>query len=268
MLIRYKFSSILLLFLLLGCKKGKDLYPETILGGHACAGLNASNSPYHDNSKEAFEYALSYPEIGAIEIDVRISKDTTAWLFHDDRLDETTNGTGCVSDRSDAYLMNLKYRGLKNEKLVRAIDLPADLKGTQLIVDFRELSGCDLQPADSVVLVQGLRDINEHFYNTSITVICNSTRLLSVFQTWGWKKFLYSYNYTHFYNYQTYIPFDGVCWSSSVCSEEEVQAVKSTGKEVVLFSVRSPKTIRKALKKHPNIILVDNLKEGINEKFR
>ncbi len=257
-----------LVFALFSCKKGKDKYPDTDLGGHACAGLNASNSLFHDNSKEAFEYALSFSEIEAIEIDVRISKDTTPWLFHDDLLNHETSGTGCIAERNDTYLSNLHYSGLKHEKLARINDLPQDLQGKKLVVDFRELSGCDALPQDSLVLIKGLLKLRDHFKNTSISILCNSARFLGVFHSWGWQKILYSYNYSHFSSYPTSIPFDGVCWSNDDCSSSDVQMVKEQGKSVILFSVRSPKTIRKALKKHPSILLVDNLKEGINEKFR
>lgn len=259
---------ILAIIALFACKKGSDKFPATQLVGHAGSGLHSTTSPFHDNTKESVEYALSFEQIEGVEVDIRVSKDGTAWMYHNTLLDDETNGTGCVATSSDDYLSSLHYRGLKNERLARLIDLPQDLKGRTLMIDFRNISGCDNSIQDSVLLVHALEQAKNHFAGNQVYILCNDASFLSVFQSWGWKLFLNSYNLSHFQNYPTPLPFDGVCWSNDDCTAADIQTIKSQGKQVILFSLRAPKSVRKALKKEANFILIDNLKEGIIEKFR
>ena len=49
--------------------------------GHAGMGMDIAYSIYHDNSEEAIDLALSLPSINGVEMDVRMSKDGTLWLY-------------------------------------------------------------------------------------------------------------------------------------------------------------------------------------------
>lgn len=262
------FHTVFLAGVLASCHKGKDKFPSTELGGHACSGLYSSMSLYHDNSLEAFQYALSFKELSCIEVDVHISKDTTAWMFHDSSLEKETNGNGCISELSDSYLFGIHYTGLKNENLARVIDLPKDLKGKSLIIDLRESSECSNGLIDSTRLVTALMKIKNHFHNTPIAVVYNTSRLNALFSSWGWKSYLSSYNKLHFLNYPTNFSFNGACFSHEDCSKEDLIELKQLGYSVIVMGAKSPKQLRRALKKEPSILLVDDIKEAINEKYR
>lgn len=48
---------------------------------------------------------------------------------------------------------------------------------------------------------------------------------------------------------------------------EEIEQLQAQGKKVALFEIRFPFTIRKALKKQPDYILVEDVKSAIIEKY-
>lgn len=60
-----------------------------------------------ENTMKAIELALAEPAIGAIEVDVQLSRDGVPVLFHDFSLERTTNGSGRVQDLTLAELREL-----------------------------------------------------------------------------------------------------------------------------------------------------------------
>ena len=59
-----------------------------------------------ENTLAAFRHALTLP-IDAIELDVQMSRDGHAIVFHDNTVDKLTNGTGNILDLDFAYLRSL-----------------------------------------------------------------------------------------------------------------------------------------------------------------
>src|SRR5437763_2076423 len=59
-----------------------------------------------ENTLAAFRNALTLP-IDAIELDVHMSRDGHAIVFHDPTVDKQTNGTGNILDLDFAYLRSL-----------------------------------------------------------------------------------------------------------------------------------------------------------------
>ncbi len=58
----------------------------------------------------------------------------------------------------------------------------------------------------------------------------------------------------------------GLMAKNSKISKEEVGQLKAQGKKIIIFEVRSPKSIRKALKKRPDYLVTDDLRATIIEK--
>lgn len=264
-----RFSLFLLISVMLfSCGKKKDRYPSVKLGGHACSGLSVSSALYHDNSLEAYNYALSYNEITLIEMDVQISANGTAWLFHDEKLSLESTGNGCIPEMQDEELATLHYTTLEKEDLTRLGDLPGNLRGRHLILDLREFNSCSGELLDSLLIFTALEDATAHFYNGHISIVSNTNRFLQAFQSLGWTTYFNAYNTGHFMNYPDKQWYSGVCVRSADISEEEVKNIKSAGFQVILYDVRSPKGIRKAFKKHPDYVLTDDIKAAILEKYR
>ncbi len=251
---------------LLSCRKHKDLYPDTIIGGHACAGLHISSSNYHDNSLEAYKYARSFEKVGMVEVDVQLSLEGTLWLFHDPELDGESTGSGIIPQKENAYLSGLKYKSLEKEQLIRLSDLPADLKGIRLIIDLKESNGTAL--IDSAKLIDALKEAKQYFYNGELGLVTNTRRFASTIRDIGFRVYYNAVNASQFTNFSTASLSDGAVFRNSDITVSDVNSVKSLGKEVILYDVRSAKGIKSALEKAPDYLLTDDIKATLIEKYK
>lgn len=71
---------------------------------------------YPENTITAFEKAFAVPGLTGIETDIQLSKDGHMMIFHDERVDRTTDGTGFVRDYTYQELRGLSIdagRGMK-----------------------------------------------------------------------------------------------------------------------------------------------------------
>lgn len=74
--------------------------------GHRGTGVNAPGNPFAENTIPSFEQAVAE---GAqmLELDVIRSADGVLMVIHDDTVNRTTDGTGCVGDQTQAELQAL-----------------------------------------------------------------------------------------------------------------------------------------------------------------
>lgn len=64
---------------------------------------------YPENTLSSFWEACRY-EITGIELDIQLSKDRELMVIHDEKVDRTTNGSGCVADMTLRELKRLKIQ--------------------------------------------------------------------------------------------------------------------------------------------------------------
>jgi len=82
-----------------------------------CAHRGGMYDDYAENSLRTLgflEKAFDGRSVMA-EVDIRKSKDGTLFLLHDNTLERSTNGTGAIGDRTDAYLRSLKLKNGKGQ---------------------------------------------------------------------------------------------------------------------------------------------------------
>ena len=80
-----------------------------IIGHRGCAGLEP------ENSLGAFRRAIELG-VNAIELDVRLSRDGVPVVIHDETLERTTDGRGCVKDFTLEELCNFQIRSRGAER--------------------------------------------------------------------------------------------------------------------------------------------------------
>lgn len=262
-------NSIIGLVILFSCTK-KDNYSSIKLIGHAGMGLAMPNSMYHDNSKEAIEYALKMKGCDGVEVDVQFSKDGDLWLYHDPNLNSETNSSGCISELNSLELSSVKYKSFHNEKLVKLKDLDSNLlSGKTLYLDVRKVDFCTNTEISTQELVDALNGIS--FLRNSeinVVVVSNNLPFLNLVNIAGYRVALEINDGFDFFSIQPSNLFikELIVKNKNITSEQ-ILTYQSAGISVTIFEMRSASGIRKALKKNPDSIITDDLREAIIEIY-
>lgn len=77
---------------------------------------------YPENTMTAFKKACAIPGLAGIETDIQISKDGHLMVFHDERVERTTDGTG--------FLRDYTYEELRHLRIDAAFKLNIELKNS------------------------------------------------------------------------------------------------------------------------------------------
>jgi glycerophosphoryl diester phosphodiesterase len=255
--------------ILFSCAKKQENETIKILG-HAATGLNMLNSVYHDNSKEAVEFALSIEGCNGVEIDLQLSKDGELWLYHDEKLETETNGFGCISNLTSAEISEITYTSFHAEHLAKLSSLDfTQFKGKELILDLRQWNFCESTYVPIQQVIDQLLELNLS-NPTDFKVIC-----LVEYSTWieplhsnGFSVFYPLYSMEEFPEMETLFPMiDGYVVKNPDWNENEIQNIKNSSKKVYIFEVRSPKGIRKALRKAPDGLITDDIRNTLIEMY-
>lgn len=254
-----KLSLISWVFLgfLISCNKN-ERYPEVQIFGHAGMGMNIAYSIYHDNSEEAIDLALSLPGINGVEMDVRMSKDGTLWLYHENHLEASTDGVGCVAELTDQELAKVRYKSIHREKLVKLNEILEKLApGRTFILDIKHWNDCaqaysDMQrfKAALMAIPDELKDrlIIDSSYPYWLAALSQKYRV--VFSTVSFDE--------GFKKIKEIPTLHGIMMRSKDISADQIAHVKALGKSVYLFEMRSSKMQRATMKKAPTAILADD----------
>jgi len=104
---KYYFLAVLTV-LISSCSDNEQTKIETVILGHAGEGFSSVTNPYPNNTLKSIEHAFADGADG-VEVDVQLSKDSVLILFHDDKLESSTDGFGRIQDYSWNELSELKY---------------------------------------------------------------------------------------------------------------------------------------------------------------
>jgi glycerophosphoryl diester phosphodiesterase len=81
--------------------------------GHGGGGFPTIDNPFAPNSLESISSAMRAGADG-VELDIQMTKDSVLVLYHDDRLESSTNGQGFVSDWDFADLSDVCFRSVSS----------------------------------------------------------------------------------------------------------------------------------------------------------
>lgn len=262
-------NYLIILLILFACSKKKDFEQIKIIG-HAATGLEMSNSVYHDNTKEAVEFALSIEGCEGVEIDIQLSQDGNLWLYHDEQLQTQTNGEGCINDLTSQVLDDLHYSTTANEKLTALEELDlSHFKGMELFLDLRHYSACSSQFVDVSKVMEKLTALNlKDPADFNVACVISNSKWIQPFLTEGFQVYFSIYSQDEFEKYESLFPgIAGYIVKNADFTKDEVQMIKNSGKKVYIFEMRSPKGIRKALRKYPDGVVTDDIRATLIEKY-
>ena len=247
--------------LLCSCSK-KDANSSVLLLSHAGDGLSMPNAPYPANSTAAVNYAL---EMGAdgVEVDIQLSKDGQWILFHDVYLDGKTTRKGCVAEYSSDEIVQTFFQAFPN----RHIDLLKDLEvGTKtLVLDIRHYEPCSNTIHTLNELLPPLLEYASSHSSTPILYNSNYPTLLDTLRKLGKTV---SYNAVSWKDIQSVSTSQYPIYvvRNEAMTAAQVSEIQEKGAKVILFDVRSQSGNKKALAKHPDYLMTDNLSGAIQLK--
>jgi glycerophosphoryl diester phosphodiesterase len=254
-----------LLFILVlqffSCSKKEDFSMIQVFG-HAGMGLKMPNSIFHDNSLEAFELALTIPGSNGVEIDIQMDLNGRLWLFHDQLLNEETNGINCISSNTTEYLKTIRYSSLKQEKLAELSQIPFhNFEDKKFFLDLKTWNKC----SENSVSVEDFKaaltaiDLPEN-----CTIILSDPSWIPIFID----EFNVYFASDDFQNAKTILTQEpmvkGLIIRNVAVNKAQIQEIIQQNKEIYLFEIRSPKGVKSALKKRPSGILSDDLRAAIS----
>ncbi len=263
----YKILCIALL--LFSCNKKKN-FNEVLVIGHGATGLEMTNAFYHYNTAEGIEYSLGIEGCDGVELDLQMAKDGTLWLYHDSSLESETNGNSCVPNLNKEELQQVRYKTLKKEKLVRLDALNFDVfKHKTLFLDIRHLNACNGEFVSMTKMIESLEFLKAYAY-LDLRVICilGYENWIEAFDSAGYEVAFPIYDMAEVEQLNVNYPMiSGYIMKNKAFSKSEVEEIKSSGKKIFIFEVRSPKGIRSALKKSPDALITDDVKATLIEKY-
>lgn len=227
---------------------------------HAVTGLSNPQSAFKDNTKEGFEYALSFKDLDGIEVDVQMSLDSTLWLFHDVHLEESTSGYGSICDKDDAYLNSVTFKDGSFLEKLSSVDLSNVQGSKKVILDIKYVGMC----GNDLITVSSLINQVSNFIDhplIHVQFIINTPQVAEQIHSVGFDV------------YQDALEKSDINVSSSVykgwyirnnnINTNEVIDAQNAGKEIIIYEVYSTGSIKKAIRKGPNALLIEDVKEAV-----
>ena len=250
-----------LVLLLLSCSKKED-FSEVQVIGHAGMGLKMPNSIFHDNSLEAIDLALSIPGSNGVEIDIQMDLNGRIWLFHDELLNEETNGINCISSNTSEYLKTLRYSSLKQEKLVELSQIPFhDFKDKRFFLDLKPWNKCS---GNTVSLEDFKASLTAIGLPENCTIILSDPSCIPFFID-DFTIYFASDNFQYAKTILLQEPMvKGLIIRNTAVNKAQTQEIIKQNKEIYLFEIRSPKGVKSALEKMPSGIISDDLRAVIS----
>mgnify|MGYP000132337232 CR=1 FL=1 len=240
-------TSILLLF---ACEK-KSFHSDVPIVAHAASGLFNPKRLFHDNSKEAVHYALSFQELDAIELDVQVSADGTAWLYHDEDLSSQTNASGIIRTLSDDFLSTVHYNSLQNEQITPISEIDWETFSNPKLL-FWDIKLFGINSSDTLLLDNFVQVLKNFPLQYTHAIIINNNSLAQHLRNFEFSLYADAINVANAKEILSLDWCDGIFIRNNVVAKEDIPNLQQNGKKVVIFDVRVPKSIREAAAKKPD----------------
>ncbi|ABG60002.1 glycerophosphodiester phosphodiesterase [Cytophaga hutchinsonii] len=254
---------LLLCGVLFACKK-KESLPEVQKIGHSGMGL------YGDYPINSFESLMQAFLLGAdgVEIDVQMTRDGILVLLHDELLDNQTNGTGAVQERTWDEISNLAYDNIALGRY-NIIRLDFLLENCGPHID--KLFYFDIKP--NAYSTEHLYTLNRNLStlitkfnleDNSVLMYQNNAQFLHMLSL---RTDLTIYSYSDFNTAKKNIlqyKLNGWVASINDIDESKVAQMHEIGARVVGFSTFNKNDHLNLIHKGVDIIQTDNLKNLIN----
>jgi glycerophosphoryl diester phosphodiesterase len=258
------FIVLFSLSILLSCNK-ESVNPSVKMVGHGISGFGVFNQYYPDNSKSGLQYALSFNDLDAIEVDIQLTKDSLFVCYHDKLLETKTNGIGEVFDNNLIDILNADYLSFSNEKVMSFDELLShDLSNVEVFIDVKTYFNID--PNNREWYVELINDALLKLNCKRVGVFHENEGLLIEINGNLADRYLHVGEYEMGKILVSQFDYEGVISRNSVLTKEEWTYFKEKGLKSMIFDVRASSSFYKALEKQTDYIFIDDIAKGLEFK--
>lgn len=272
---------LLLLMIISSCKKVNINDIHNLNGdfiyviGHGGVGFQTLSTQLPENSMISIMKAIEVYGADGVEVDVQLSKDLQLVLYHDDRLETSTDGTGFVYEYNLTELTEIKYNrdiyaNLFIDEHIVSLEavlqkLSKQKRKPQLHLDLRSwLYDNSLYSSAgffSVYASKIVDIINKYQYHEYTYIASGDINLLKELRKQDASlKLMIETNKVNWaieqvkeYNWY------GILVNNHSVSKQDVKYAHSQGVRVAIFDLRTQPNQVKAVNKHPDFIITDNI---------
>jgi glycerophosphoryl diester phosphodiesterase len=218
-----------------------------------------------ENTPAAFKQALADPDVGAIELDVQVSKDGQLMIMHDKTVDRTTSGKGEVAALTFAELRALRTPRDGTDPvptLDEALALVAAAPGKRVMVEIKEPT-----PADTPAKV--LASIKSHNLSDRTVVTSFDRNLLDETRKLDPKQATGFISSKDFGAAELGYPGEYLFITYTKVFEEKIAAAHKAGKKVYVWTVNDKAGMNVYLQMGADGIVTDEhgLAAGVKKSF-
>lgn len=203
-----------------------------------------------ENTLESIKTAA---DLGAtwVELDVKLTKDDVAIIFHDDELDRTTNGSGLVMETTYEDIKQLEagswfadsFTGIKIPTLEETLELLIDLN-LGLNLEIKPCAGREIQTAEAAL------DILSRYWDDTDKLLISSFSHVSLETAmemapeWHRGLLLDDEWPENWGELAEYLEAATININGNKVDREQVEAVIDLGKPVLAYTINDPQRFR------------------------
>ncbi|WP_066759953.1 glycerophosphodiester phosphodiesterase [Crocinitomix algicola] len=243
------------------CHK-EEVYTIPVIYGHAGISLSPEREVFPRNTKPSILYALDVLNADGVEVDVQMTKDSVLVIYHEDFLEESTNGSGCVSETDFEEIESLayfkKYKILKLEEVLKW----TNTRDKKLCLDLKHFNACKENYVDfeafnlafnkALSKIQNLNKANVSINSRAINLltIIEDTEVNRIFENDDVKLGLTYFNDGL---------IDKVAIKLAALNENNSKVLRQSGIDFMVFGIKTKAEIRKVSVFNPTDIISDNI---------
>ncbi len=238
--------------------------------GHGGMGMK---SKYPMNSLESIKKCLSLGSNGS-EFDVQLTKDSVLVAFHNEKLNENTNKNGFVNSMNWEDLKNTDYckKRFKNYSLVSINEIFDNIPNyKQIYFSF----DCKLYPdednrnlyvhqfANAIIKI-----IDKYESHSTCFIETQSAELIELLQKKSSKKlklFYLTHDYNSGFEVAKRLNCFGISISTDKINNNQIEEAHANNLYIALWDVRTQSDNKSAIKKNPDVIQSDEIKDLVKE---
>ncbi len=230
--------------------------------GHGGMGIN---NAYPINSFESVQYALALGSDG-VEIDVQMTKDSVLVAFHQERLEDATDASGRVYNKTWDEIKDTRYKDplYSHYRLVSLDELFSHLYRSSQQRIFLDCK--NFKPDTSEAYVNTFTNalillIDKHDLHKDVVVELKRENMAASLK--NRRPDIQQFIYTKFdmaMDICERLHLEGIVSDVNEISKDEVWIAHQKGVMVAVFNAHSKKTNRDAIEKNVDVIQTDRLK--------